>query len=97
MAENRDHFRPRQEPALAIYDAFQLEAAKRKESRVEVWIEAELQAVFEAAKLAAGRHGLRAPSIEDIKNAEIYARGSIDYGAKWAYQVVAAMRRPGAA
>ena len=89
-------FRPHQEPARSIHDAFQLEASKRKERALEVWIEAELQAVFEAARLAAGQHGLRPLSMDEIKSAERYARGSADYGAKWAYTVVDAMRRAAA-
>jgi hypothetical protein len=87
-------FRPHQEPARSIHDAFQLEASKRKERALEVWIEAELQAVFAAARLAAERHGLRMLSLDEIKSAERYARGSADYGSKWAYTVVDSMRRP---
>lgn len=89
-------FRPSQEPARAIHDAFQREADKRKGRSVDVWIAAELEAVFEAARLAAGQHGLRPLSMDEIKSAERYARGSADYGAKWAYTVVDAMRRAAA-
>lgn len=42
-------FRPHQEPAASIHDAFQLEAKKRKERALDVSIAAELQAVFAAA------------------------------------------------
>jgi len=94
MPESYDPFRPRQEPARSIHDAFQLEASKRKGREIEVWIGAELEAVFEAARLAAGQHGLRPLSMEEIKTAERYARGSVDYGSKWAYTVVDAMRQP---
>ena len=94
MPESYDPFRPSQEPARSIHDAFQLEARKRKGREAEVWIAAELEAVFEAARLAAGQHGLRPLSMEEIKSAERYARGSADYGAKWAYTVVDAMRQP---
>lgn len=87
-------FRPHQEPARSIHDAFQLEARKRKERALDVWIEAELQAVFVAAQLAAEQHGLRMLSLDEIKSAERYARGSADYGSKWAYTVVDSMRRP---
>lgn len=86
-------FRPHQEPARSIHDAFQREASKRKERALDMWIEAELQAVFAAAQLAAERHGLRPLDMDEIKSAERYARGSADYGSKWAYTVVDAMRR----
>lgn len=94
MPENYYPFRPTKEPARSIHDAFQLEADKRKGRALEVWIAAELQAVFDAAQLAAERHGLRKPSMDEIKSAEIYARGSTDYGAKWAHVVVDVMSRP---
>lgn len=89
-------FRPSQEPARATHDAFQLEADKRKGRALDVWIAAELQVVFEAAQLAAERPGLRKLSMEEVQSAEGYARGSADYGSKWAYTVVGSLRRSAA-
>ncbi|MGH8759371.1 MAG: hypothetical protein ACREVW_07640 [Burkholderiales bacterium] len=88
-----DSFRPRHEPARAIYDAFQAEAAKRKGRPLHEWIAAERHAVWLAAQQAAELHGLYQPTPAEIDSAERYARGSIAYGAKWAYQVVARMRQ----
>lgn len=96
MPDTHYPFRPRQEPARAIHDAFQREANKRKGRQVDEWIRAELQAVFVAAQLAADFHGLRKLTMEEIQSAERYARGSVDYGATWAYQVVDGMRRSAA-
>lgn len=87
-----NRFRPRQEPAAALYDAFLAEAAKRGERMPEQWIEAESQAVHAAAVQAAAAHGLRAPTQEDVARANTLALGHIDYGAKWAYALVEIMR-----
>lgn len=92
MASTFDPFRPRHEPALSIYEAFQKEAVLRKERAVEVWIEAEIQVVHEAAIAKAREMGLRAPSRGDIEHAEGRARGHTDYGLKWALGVVESMR-----
>jgi len=89
-----DPFEPHQEPAKSIYLAFQAEAAKRKNRSVAEWVRAERDAVHREAGHQADKLGLSAPSIVDVEAAERYARGSVDYGAKWAYQVVDAMRRP---
>ncbi len=89
-----DPFRPRVEPAGAIYDAFQDEAAKRKGRKFEEWAAAEIEAVLRCATEQAQKHGLRAPTRDESHRAERYARGSVDYGAKWAFGVVETMRRP---
>lgn len=89
-----DPFRPRVEPAGAIYDAFQNEAAKRKERKFEEWVAAEIQAVLGCAVEQAQKYGLRAPTREEVERAERYAMGSVDYGAKWSFGVVEAMRQP---
>ncbi|HGP3143572.1 TPA: hypothetical protein ACLG1D_001178 [Pseudomonas aeruginosa] len=89
----RDVFQPTTEPARSIYAAFQAEAKKRESRSVEEWTSAEVDAVHREAVYQAQAHGLRAPSKEEIERAERYAMGSVDYGAKWAYSVVDAMRR----
>lgn len=89
----RDVFQPREEPARSIYNAFQEEAAKRSGRALEEWLEAERNAVFnEAVRQAQKLVGLSPPTMEDVINAERYASGSVDYGSKWAYGVVMAMR-----
>jgi hypothetical protein len=97
VAAPYDPFEPRSEPARSLYRAFQAEAMNRNARTLEEWIAGERAAVHQEAVEQAGKLGLRAPSPEEVAAAARYARGSIDYGAKWAHQVVAAMRRPGAA
>jgi hypothetical protein len=82
-----DPFRPRPEPALTIYEAFQAEAKKRKGRSLDEWIKAEREAVWHAAATYAQQHGMSVPTIDEVARAERYAMGSVDYGAKWAYQV----------
>jgi hypothetical protein len=88
-----DIFEPRREPARSIYLAFQAEATKRKGRSVNEWLTAEREAVFRESAHQAQMLGLRVPSMDEIVSAERYATGSVDYGAKWAYCVVDAMRR----
>ena len=89
-----DVFRPRMEPLRSIYDAFQAEASKRRERSVEVWIKAEMDAVYQAALEASKNpaYQLQAPTMEAVRSAEIYARGSVDYGLKWVFQLVRSMQ-----
>ena len=87
-----DFVRPPHNPARAIYDAFQAEAAKRPGRSVEEWIEAERQAVWRAACAGARERGCRPPTIEEVERCEQYACGSTDYGSKWAYGIAAAVR-----
>jgi len=89
----RDVFQPRHEPARSIYDAFQNEAAKRTGRTVEEWRKCELDAVFREAAHQAQKLVLLVPTMDEIVRAERYASGSADYGAKWAYGVVEAMRK----
>lgn len=89
----QDMFEPRHEPARSLYHAFQSEATKRKERSIDEWLAAEREAVFREATHQAQRLGLRVPTMEEIVSAERYAAGSVDYGAKWAYGVVEAMRK----
>ncbi|MCO3748727.1 hypothetical protein FA132_25745 [Pseudomonas aeruginosa] len=89
----RDLFQPTVEPARSIYAAFQAEARNRSGRSVEEWMAAELNAVHRESVYQAQALGLRAPSRAEVESAERYARGSADYGAKWAYRVVDAMRK----
>ena len=90
-------FRPRHQPAQAIYDAFQAEATKRRSRSVDEWVAAEHQAVWKAACDAAEHLGLPPPTMEQVTRAETCARGHVDYGAKWAYGIVESMNRSGRA
>lgn len=74
----------REAPASLLYDAFQEEAKHRKGRDVDEWIRLELEAVHRAAVTYAEQHGLHAPTMEQVAAAERYARGSADYGSKWA-------------
>lgn len=94
---SHDVFRPHNEPARGLYDAFQAEAKNRKGRSVEVWTEAEAQAVWRTARDYAQQHGIEVPTMELIKRKERYARGSIDYGAKWAYGVAELLVKPATA
>ena len=93
MASYSDPFRPRHEPARSIYDAFQQEAMHRRGRSVEEWSAAEVDAVLKAANDYAKANGLPPVSRQDVERAERYARGSIDYGAKWAYAVTEKLQR----
>lgn len=90
---SRDPFRPRHEPALSIYDALTAEQAHRKGREFEVWNKAEINAVYEAAKIAFERADLPIPTLADVQSAERYAQGSIDYGATWVYALTNAMKK----
>lgn len=94
MEFQRDVFRPRIEPHRSIYDAFQAEASKRRERPVEVWIKAEIDAVYQAALQAAQNpvYRLRPPTMEATIAAERYARGSADYALKWVCELVRSMQ-----
>lgn len=85
-------FRPHHDPARTIYDAFQEEALLRDGRSVAQWSDAEVQAVWRAARDYAQQHDLVIPTLEQVIRAEQSARGHVDYGAQWAYQVARAMR-----
>jgi hypothetical protein len=87
-----DIFEPRREPARSIYLAFQAEATKRKGRSVSEWLTAEREAVYRESTHQAQMLGLRVPTMDEVVSAERYATGSVDYGAKWAYCIVNAMR-----
>ena len=89
----RDIFEPRHEPARSIYLAFQSEAANRKGRSTDEWLSAERDAVFREAVHQAQKLGMRVPTMDEVVRAENYASGSADYGAKWAYCLVEAMRK----
>lgn len=89
-----DVFRPRMEPHRSIYDALQSEAGKRKGRAFEEWARAEMNAVHKAALMAssAPQFKLKRPTMEMVKAAEIYARGSADYGLKWTCELIRRMQ-----
>jgi hypothetical protein len=88
----KDVFEPRNEPAKSIYLAFQNEAKKRKGRSPGEWIQAEREAVYAECQKQADLLSLKRPSMAEVEAAERYAMGSIDYGAKWAYQLVRVMK-----
>ena len=88
----RDIFRPPNEPARTLYDAFQKEAAYRKGRSVMEWQRAERLAVWRAARDYAQQYGMRIPTMDDVEQAEVLASGHVDYGAKWAYGIASAMQ-----
>lgn len=88
-----DPFKPRREPALTLYQAFQAEAANRGGREFHDWNQAEIHAVHSAAVDAYPAHGLPVPTVEQVAEAERYAQGSCDYGATWIYMVERMMRR----
>lgn len=91
MSFDFDPFQPRHEPARTLYDAFQTEARLRKTRELNEWLRLEPLAVLEAARVYAAGNGLRAPLLDEVLAAERYARGSVDYGSKWAIQVARLM------
>lgn len=84
-----DIFRPQEEPAKTIYDAFEKEAEARKGKPVKEWILNERKAVHKAACHYAISRGYKTPTLEEVECAEKQAVGSVDYGAKWARKVAA--------
>lgn len=84
---------PRSEPALSLYLALQSEAAHRKGREIEQWNRAELQPVHAAALAVFPQYGLRPPTRRKVESAQVYACGSIDCGAKWAYALIDTVRR----
>ncbi|OGU22511.1 MAG: hypothetical protein A2580_08975 [Hydrogenophilales bacterium RIFOXYD1_FULL_62_11] len=87
-----DPFEPRTDPARSIYRAFKAEAALRGERSFEEWNGAEIQAVHTVATAMAKQHRLAAPSLDDVRRAERYAQGSVDYGATWVWALLRSMR-----
>lgn len=81
-----DFFRPRRAIPRAIYDAFQREAAKRETTGWPRWITNERMAVFKAVNDERALFGKKPVSIDVIEDAERYAMGHVDYGAKLAYR-----------
>ena len=86
-------FRPHRQPAQLLYDAFEAEAKKRPGRPLGVWIREEREAVWRAARDWAQQNGKPVPTMEMVKNAETYACGHTDYGAKWAYTLVEEMQK----
>ena len=88
-----DIFRPRTEPELTLYLAFQKEAQLRHRRDFKTWLTAECHAVFDAAQAYAKEHGLYAPTLEEVCRQEKLAYGSADYAAKWAFYVTRLMKK----
>lgn len=88
-----DVFRPRNQPAQALYDAFRAEAAKRKGRSVDEWLSAERQVMWSVARDAAQQMGLPVLTMAQIEAAEHCAMGHVDYGAKWAYGIAEALHK----
>lgn len=86
-------FRPKMEPARTLYDAFQAESLKRPDRTLDVWIDLERDAVWDAAKAYALRHDMRTPTLAEVQICEQAALGHVDYGAKWAIYVAEYMRK----
>lgn len=86
-----DALRPRNDPARAIYDAFQAEALLRHRRDLDEACTKERQAVHRAACEYAKSHGWSEPKMLDVQQTELYARGSADYGATWAYALARRM------
>lgn len=86
-----DPFRPGSDPARAIYDAFQAEALLRHRRDLDEAWDKERQAVHLAACQYAQSHGWVAPTMRDVEQTELYARGCVDYGATWAYALTRRM------
>lgn len=93
----RDPFRPLRDPWRAIYDALMDEARHRKGRDHATSVEAEVQAVFASAKEMAVKHSLNEPTLEQVRAAEVYARGSIDYGLTWVANLLTRMTPRGTA
>lgn len=88
-----DHYRPRKDPARLVYDALVAESAKREGRSCYQWIRSERQAMLDAACDYANQHGLRAPTMKDIAEAERLGIGHTDYASKVAYAVQAILRK----
>lgn len=95
MGDNKigDIFRPKSNQAQAIYDAFQKEASLRAYRKPDEWKSYERYAVLNAARAVAGIEKIASPTIDDVVDAENYAVGHIDFGAKWAYRLLEIMRK----
>jgi len=86
-----DHFRPPNEPARTLYDAFLAETSKRCSRTVPEWVAAERNAMWVAARDYAQQYGMPVPTLADVEHAEGMAYGHIDYGTKWAYSLAEIM------
>lgn len=87
-----DIFRPKRDPALTLYDAFEAEAKHREGRTPAEWMDLEQRAVWTAARDYAQQHELRVPTLAEVRAAESMACGHVDYGAKWAHGVAQFMR-----
>ncbi|MFN9473241.1 hypothetical protein [Acidovorax sp.] len=86
-----DHSRPYSEPARTLYDAFLAETKLRSSRTSDEWVRLEPIAVYNAAIRYAADFGLRSPTMAEVLAAERSARGSADYGFKWAFALAEKM------
>lgn len=77
-------FHIQKEATAHILSAFSLEAQHRKGRTFEEWHRKEAEAVQRAASEMAEKHGLRAPTLEEVFKVERSAAGHSDYASKWA-------------
>lgn len=91
-----DPFRPQPGPVLAIYEAFQAEASKRKTRPGLTWLELERAAVYSATCEQARLCDWPIPDLAAVQFAERCARGHVDYGSKWSHYIVDHMKRSAA-
>ena len=80
-------FRPRDEPASVIFDAFMIESEKRHGKSVDEWKKKEEEAVWRASKEWAEARRYTYPTLEDVRREVSIAQGHIDFASKWAYGV----------
>lgn len=85
-------FEPHTPEHRHIYQAFQKQAKMRDQLSVEHWIDAERQAVFQAAVEVAGMYNMHAPTLQDVEKAESQAMGHVDYGKKWTIGIIDRMK-----
>ena len=87
-----DPFRPHGEVAGRLYDAFHVEAAKRKTKSVQQWIADEPKAMHAQCLVIAQERGLRLLSLEDVLRCERTAMGHVDYASKWSIRLANEMQ-----
>jgi hypothetical protein len=89
--DNNLYFKLREKLAATLYATLIEESKKRPERTIEEWVKAEREAMYNTAKKIAEEHNLYTPAMDEIKSAERYALGSVDYATKWSYAIVRLM------
>ena len=75
----------------AIHGVLCQEAQKRKGRDFADWSQAEVKAVWQAARDFAQQNGLRVPLLDEVVQVEKSAVGHCDYGQKWSLYVAEKM------